>query len=238
MAAVEAARVARAYNEIRAPFSGRTGTIGVRPGSLVQPGATAAPLVTISQIDPVTVSFTLPEKELPALQQAMSAGGLAVTASPSAGNEKFQGKVVFVDNAVDTTTGTILVKAEFSNPKAALWPGMYVSVEMSSRTIPNATVIPAQAVQTGPESRFVYVVGDDRKVAQRTVQLAYVEEGVAVVDGLAAGSRVVVEGAQNLRPGSSVVEADRSSPTDGDRKGEGKGKGEVKGKGEGKKGKS
>jgi RND family efflux transporter MFP subunit len=225
-AAVESSRVARAYNEIRAPFAGRTGTIGVRAGSLVQPGANATALVTVTQIDPIAVAFTLPEKELPGLQQALAAGSGAVPVAvyPN-GGEKYFGKVTFIDNAVDTTTGTIRVKAEFSNPKAILWPGMYVNVEMSARMLANAVVIPAQAVQTGPESRFVYVVGDDRKVTSRTVQLAYVEEGVAVVNGLAAGSRIVVEGAQNLRPGSSVVEADRSSP-DGDKKGGAEKKGE------------
>jgi multidrug efflux pump subunit AcrA (membrane-fusion protein) len=107
---------------------------------------------------------------------------------------------------------------------------MYVSVDMSARTLANATVVPAQAVQTGPDNRFIYVVGDDGKVALRPVQLGYLEEGVAVVDGIPAGARIVVEGAQNLRPGSSVVEADRSSP-DGD----GKGGGEKKGEGRKKK---
>jgi RND family efflux transporter MFP subunit len=145
-----------------------------------------------------------------------------VAVAPQGATEKFQGKVTFVDNAVDTTTGTIRVKAQFPNPKAALWPGMYVTVEMSARTLANATVVPAQAVQTGPEQRFVYVVGEDRKVTSRPVQLAYIEEGIAVVDGLPAGSRIVVEGAQNLRPGSSVVEADRSAPAEGEKKGEGR----------------
>jgi RND family efflux transporter MFP subunit len=214
-AAVEGARVARAYNEIRAPFAGRTGTISVRAGSLAQPGATATPLVTVTQIDPIAVSFTLPEKELAGLQLALAGGSVPVAVTPqSGGPERYQGRVTFVDNAVDTTTGTIRVKAEFANPKSTLWPGMYVNVEMSARTLANATVIPAQAMQTGPDNRFVYVVGEDRKVALRPVQLTYLEEGFAVVDGLPAGSRIVVEGAQNLRPGSSVVEADRSSPAD------------------------
>ncbi len=208
-AALEATRVQRGYTEIRAPFSGRTGAIGVRSGSLVQPNS--AVLVTISQIDPITVSFTLPEKELPGLQQALRLGSVAVAASPQDGGEKFTGKLTFVDNAVDTATGTIRVKAEFANREARLWPGMYVNVELAPRTLANATVIPAQAVQTGPESRFVYTVGDDRKVTSRKVTLAYLEEGFAVVDGLAPGTRIVVEGAQNLRPGSTVAEADRGA---------------------------
>ena len=221
-AAVEGTRVARAYTEIRAPFAGRTGVIGVRPGSLVQPGATATPLVTVTQIDPIAVSFTLPEKELPGLQKALASGAVPVTVS--ADRDAFTGKITFVDNAVDTTTGTIRVKAEFANPRARLWPGMYVTAVLSPRVISGATVVPAQAVQTGPDNRFVYVVGEDRKVVQRPVTLAYVEEGLAVVEGLAPDTRVVVEGAQNLRPGSTVAEADRSNPAEGD-KGEKKGEG-------------
>jgi RND family efflux transporter MFP subunit len=120
--------------------------------------------------------------------------------------------VVFIDNTVETATGTIRVKAEFANPQARLWPGMYVSLEMAPRTIANATVVPAQAVQTGPSNRFVFTVGEDGKVTSRPVTLDYLEEGVAAVAGLQPGARVVVEGAQNLRAGSVVAEADRSNP--------------------------
>jgi RND family efflux transporter MFP subunit len=215
-AAVEAARVAVGYTEIRAPFGGRTGTINVRPGSLVQPGGnastTASPaLVTVTQVDPITVAFTLPERELPGLQQALAAGPVSAIAAPPAGGS-FTGKVVFVDNAVDTATGTIRVKAEFANPQSRLWPGMFVNVQVSPRTMEKATVVPTQSVQTGPEGRFVYVVGADGKVQQRNVKLSYVEEGLSVVDGVEPGARVVVEGAQNLWPGSAVAEADRSGP--------------------------
>jgi RND family efflux transporter MFP subunit len=219
-AAAEALRVARAYTEIRAPFAGRTGTIGVRAGSLVQPGGNV--LVTVTQIDPIAVAFTLPEKELPGLQTAMRAGDVPVVVKPQEAAEPYRGKVTFVDNAVDTTTGTIKVKAEFANPGARLWPGAYVNVELAPRTIAAATVVPAQAVQTGPDSRFVYVVGEDKKVTSRPVTLAYVEEGFAVVDGLAPGTRIVVEGAQNLRPGSTVAEAQREGEKGEAKKGEGK----------------
>ena len=227
-AAVEAARVARAYTEIRAPFAGRTGVIPVRAGSLVQPAqntaASAPPLVTITQIDPISVTFTLPEQELATVQAGMRSGNVPVTATSSSGTDTFKGKLTFVDNAVDTATGTIRVKAEFANPNGHLWPGMYVNVELAPRTITNATVIPAQAVQTGPENRFVYVVGEDRKVASKPVKLAYLEEGVAVVTGLAPGERIVTEGGQNLRPGSTVVEADRSQPAEAPKAAKGKGK--------------
>jgi RND family efflux transporter MFP subunit len=222
-AAVEGSRAAIAYTQIRAPFSGRTGTIGVRAGSLVQPGATAPPLVTITQIDPIAVSFTLPEKELPLLQQALRAGALPVTATSQGGENAFKGRVSFVDNAVETATGTIRVKAEFANPQAQLWPGMYVNVEIAPRTMAGATVVPPQAVQTGPDRRFIYVVKEDRKVEAVPVKLAYIEEAFAIVEGLPPGSRIVVEGAQNLRPGSTVAEADRS-PALGEKAGRGEGK--------------
>lgn len=232
-AAAEGVKVARAYTEIRAPFNGRTGVIGVRAGSLVQPGGGTSPgsvLVTVTQIDPISISFTLPERELQGLQAALRGREIEVIAKPE--GEPLRGKVSFVDNAVDTATGTIKVKAEFANPGPRLWPGQYVNIEISPRTLQQATVVPAQAVQTGPDQRFVYVVGEDRKVSQKLVTLAHVEEGLAVLNGLAPGSRVVVEGAQNLRPGSTVAEAQREGEKAG--KGERSEKGE---KGEGKKGK-
>jgi RND family efflux transporter MFP subunit len=223
-AAVEGARAAIEYTRIAAPFAGRTGIINVRAGSLVQPGATAAPLVTISQVDPISVAFTLPEKELPMLQQALRAGSLPVTATSQSGAETFKGSVTFVDNAIDTASGTIRVKAEFANPSAQLWPGMYVNVELAPRTLARASVVPAQAVQTGPERRFVYVVQEDRKVAFQAVTVPYIEETFAVVEGVPAGARVVVEGAQNLRPGSVVAEADRSGSPDATKTGKDEGK--------------
>ena len=232
-AAAEGVKVSRAYAEIRAPFSGRTGVIGVRAGSLVQPGgSTASPaLVTVTQIDPIAIAFTLPEKELQGLQSALKGREVQVAAKLSEG-EPLKGKVSFVDNAVDTATGTIKVKAEFANPAARLWPGQYVNVELSPRTIEGATVVPAQAVQTGPDNRFVYAVSEDRKATQKLVTLAYVEEGMAVIGGIAPGTRVVVEGAQNIRPGSTVAEAQREGEKSD--RGDKGGKGE---KGEGKKGK-
>ena len=216
-AALEATRVQRGYDEIRAPFAGRTGTIGVREGSLVQPGSGTAPgavLVTVTQIDPISVAFTVPERELPALQAALRGGSVVVTVAPQDGGAKLSGKITFVDNAVDTATGTIKVKAEFANPNGRLWPGQYLTVALAPRTIAHATVVPAQAVQTGPDNRFVFVVGEDNKVAVKPVKLAYVDEGIAVVDGVAPGARVVVEGAQNLRPGSSVSEVKAEAPAE------------------------
>jgi RND family efflux transporter MFP subunit len=217
-AALEAVRVLRAYTEIRATFAGRTGTIGVRPGSVVQPNS--APLVTVIQIDPIAIAFTLPEKELAGLQRALATGPVSVDVKLEGVADPIPGRISFVDNTVDTATGTIRVKAEFANPSARLWPGMFVNVALAPRMIEGASLVPAQAVQTGPDNQFVYVVGDDRKVVARPVTLAYVEEGFAVVNGVAPGARIVVEGAQNLRPGSMVSEAKHETP-EGE-KGEGK----------------
>jgi RND family efflux transporter MFP subunit len=226
-AALESSRVTRQYDEIRAPFAGRTGMIGVRAGSLVQPGGGATPgavLVTVTQIDPITVQFTLPEKELPGLQAALRAGDVPVKAVATDGGAAYAGKLTFVDNAVDTATGTIKVKAEFANPAARLWPGAYVNVELAPRTLQAATVLPTQAVQTGPSNKFVYTVGEDKKVASTPVTLSYVEEGFAVVQGVAPGTRVVVEGSQNVRAGSTVAEAQREADKTESAKGDGKGK--------------
>lgn len=221
-AAADAARVALGYGEIRAPFAGRTGIISVRAGSLVQPGG--APLVTVTQVHPIQASFTLPEKELSGLRGAMSAGPAEVRAVLEGGAGTLAGKLVFIDNTVDSGTGTIRVKAEFDNEGARLWPGMYVNMEVAPRTIRKAAVVPVQAVQTGPDSRFVFVVGADRKVTQTTVKLLLVDGPIAVLEGVAPGARVVTEGAQNLRSGSLVAEAEREGgpkKPDG-KKGEGK----------------
>lgn len=207
LAAVEAARVALGNTRIHASFAGRTGAIGVRPGSLVQPNGTV--LVTVTQLDPIQVAFTLPEREFPAMQRALAAGPVEAQASSDGGQEYFRGRVNFLDNAVDSATGTIRVKAEFDNRASRLWPGMFVSVIVSPRVLSGASVVPVQAVQTGPENRFVFVVGEDRKVAMRNVALEYVDEGVAVVSGVDAGAKIVVEGAQNLRAGSLVSLGDK-----------------------------
>jgi RND family efflux transporter MFP subunit len=223
-AAAEAAKVSVGYSEIRASFAGRTGTIPVRAGSLVQP--TSPPLVTVTQVNPIQVSFTLPERELAGLRAAMGSSPVEVTAVLE-GAGKLKGRLVFLDNSVDSTTGTIRVKAEFDNEKALLWPGMYVNVEVAPRMLTQATVVPVQAVQTGPDNRFIYVVGADGKVVQRSVKVSLIDGPIAVVEGVQPGDRVVTEGAQNLRPGSAVAEA---QPADAPAKGEGGKKGK---KGEG-----
>ena len=214
-ASVEASRVARSFGEITAPIAGRTGAIVVYPGSLVQPNGVA--LVNITQIDPINVSFTLPERELADLQQAFAQGEVAVNVNldlpGQPGQTDLKGHLVFIDNAVDTASGTIRLKAEFPNPDNRLWPGMFATVTLAPRTLTGALTVPVQAVQTGPENKFVYVVGADRKVESQPVTVRLIQDGIAVIEGIAPGARVVVEGAQNLRSGDTVSE-DRGQMTE------------------------
>ena len=202
-AALDASSVAKGYGEITAPISGRTGAIAVYPGSLVQPAGLA--LLSIAQIDPIHISFTLPERELAALQQAMQLGPVEVNAELP-GAAALQGRLVFMDNTVDMASGAIRLKAEFANPDQRLWPGMFVSVTLAPRVLHDALTVPVQAVQTGPDRQFLYVIGADNKVSVQPVAVRLIQDGYAVIKGVVAGTRIVLEGAQNLRPGSLVAE--------------------------------
>jgi RND family efflux transporter MFP subunit len=209
-ATVQANRIARGFTEIRAPIAGRTGAITVHQGSLVQPNDA---LVNITQIDPINVSFTVPEREFVPLQEALKRGDVPVEVALDAGQKQTRkGKLIFIDNVVDTASGTILLKAEFPNADSHLWPGMFVTVTLVPRTIENALSVPVQAVQNGPERKFLYVVGDNSKVHSLPVNVLLIQEGLAVIsgEGIMQGMRVVVEGAQNLRPGSVITEAQPS----------------------------
>jgi RND family efflux transporter MFP subunit len=209
-ATVQANRIARGFTEIKAPIAGRTGAITVHQGSLVQPNDA---LVNITQIDPINVSFTVPEREFVPLQEALKRGDVPVEVALDAGQKQTRkGKLIFIDNVVDTASGTILLKAEFPNADSHLWPGMFVTVTLVPRTIENALSVPVQAVQNGPERKFLYVVGDNSKVHSLPVNVLLIQEGLAVIsgEGIMQGMRVVVEGAQNLRPGSVITEAQPS----------------------------
>lgn len=202
-AAISASQVAVDYNQIRAGIDGRTGAINVHPGSLVTPGGAA--LVTITQLDPIDISFTLPEGELAELQAARAGGPVAVTATLGTTGMTATGQLSFIDNAVDSQTGTIRLKAAYDNRDAKLWPGMYLNIAVIGRILKQANVVPPQAVQTGPDGKFVYVIGADGKVTAKPVKVGYVEAKLAVIDGVPAGVRVVQEGAENLRPGNKVT---------------------------------
>ncbi|WP_316152000.1 efflux RND transporter periplasmic adaptor subunit [Cupriavidus sp. BIC8F] len=206
-AAIDASRVAVSYGAIRATISGRTGVINAFPGSLVLPNSTQ-PMVIIAQVQPIAVTFSLPERQLGALREALHAGPVPVTALPNDGSKTpVTGRITFVDNTVDPQYGTIRVKAQFDNEEQRLWPGTYANVNAVVQTLKGALSVPPQAVVTGPEGRFVYVVQPDSKVARVPVQVVTTTAAAAVIEGVQPGARVVVEGTQNLRPGALVREA-------------------------------
>ncbi|SDD12976.1 RND family efflux transporter, MFP subunit [Cupriavidus sp. YR651] len=206
-AAIEASRVATSYGAIRATIGGRTGVINVFPGSLVTP-TSAVPMVIVAQIAPITVTFTLPERQLAALREALRVGPVQVTALPNDGSKApVTGKITFVDNTVDPQYGSIRIKATFDNAEHRLWPGTYANVNATVQVLKGALSVPPQAVVTGPEGRFVYTVQADNKVARVPVQVVATTAAAAIIEGVQPGTRVVTEGAQNLRPGSQVREA-------------------------------
>jgi RND family efflux transporter MFP subunit len=203
-AAIEAARVTLGFTRITAPLAGRAGAIDFKAGSTVQANTTT--LVTLTQLDPIAVSFNLPQRYLGDALRLLREGGGAVTATLPDHGAALTGKLQFVDNAVDAASGTVKVKAQFGNAGQGLWPGAFVDVRLTVQMISNAIVVPQAAVILGERGRTVYVVQDGNKVAARPVEVRYAAGTDAVVSGLQPGERVVVEGRQNLRPGAVVVE--------------------------------
>ena len=204
-AAVENAKVQLQYATIRAPISGRTGALIVNAGNLVRAND-QTPLVTINQVTPIYVSFALPEPLLPDLRRYMARGTLRVEARPATVSEPVAvGHITFVDNAVDQTTGTIKVKGTFANQDRWLWPGQFVNVVVRLTTESEAIVVPAVAVQNGPEGSYVFIVKPDQTVEMRPVTVARLAGAETVIrDGVTAGETVVTDGHLRLVPGSKV----------------------------------
>ena len=216
-AAVETATVQLSYTTIRSPIDGRTGSIAVKQGNVV--AANTTDLMTITEVQPIYVTFSVPESQLADVKRYMGQGQLPVQAAPQADvTQKESGVLTFVDNTVDATTGTIKLKGTFQNASNRLWPGEFVRVTLGLTTRPNATVVPNQAVQTGQEGAFVYVVKADRTVEMRNVTTgARVDQELVVDRGLAPGETVVTEGQLRLTPGSRVqVQENREAPALGD----------------------
>lgn len=204
-AAVESARLQLDYTEVRSPIDGRTGNLMVQPGNLVKANDVPV-LVTIAQTRPIYVAFGVPERSLAEIRQHMAAGPLEVEVAPQgAGTASARGPVTFVDNAVDPTTGTIQLKATVPNSNGALWPGQFASVVLTLATDPHAIVVPTQAVQTGQNGQYVFVVKPDDTVEVRPVVLRATQGLDAVLDrGVQAGERVVTDGQLRLVPGAQV----------------------------------
>ena len=200
-AAARASSVTTSYTAIRAPMSGRVGGINVYPGSLVQP---ATSLTTITQLDPITVAFTLPESSLPSLLAAQKRGKVEVEALPGADLAPVKGLLSFVDNTVDPQAGTIKVKAEFDNRETTLWPGQYVNTKVIVQTLKDAVVIPQNAIITNAQGTFVYVLEKDHSARLVPVRRVYGAGVDAAVSGLAGSEQVITDGKQNVRPGVKV----------------------------------
>jgi multidrug efflux system membrane fusion protein len=192
---------------IRAPISGRTGSLLVRQGNLVKANS-VPPLVVINQIQPILVRFSVPQSQFPDIQRYYRSGNaLQVRATPSEGTGiMLQGTLAFVDNNVDSTTGTVLLKARFSNPEGTMWPGQYMRVALQLYVDANALTLPAPAVLTGQQGTYVYLIDTAMTARQRPVQVSRTVDSVAVIaSGLTDGERVIVDGQSRLVPGSKVA---------------------------------
>ena len=211
-AVLGSARLQLSYTSIRAPMDGRTGSLLAYRGNLIRANDTT-PLVIINQINPIYVSFSVPEKQLPEIKSHLANGKLKVGATVAgAETRQEQGTVTFVDNAVDNTTGTIKLKATFANQDRRLWPGQFVNVVLTLALQPNAVIVPMQAVQAGQQGQFVFVVKLDQTVEMRPVVVARTIDNESVVErGLAPGEVVVTDGQLRLVPGARIKMKDLAS---------------------------
>jgi multidrug efflux system membrane fusion protein len=205
-AAVDNARLQLEYCTIRSPIDGFVGKVMLQMGNMVKANDTN-PLVIINQVRPIYVNFAVPEQHLSAIRGYMGKQTLSVEAQPpNSDKPAAEGTLSFVDNAVDNTTGTIKLKAVFPNKDNALWPGLFVNVNLKLYDQKNALVVPSQAVQTGPDGQYAYVVKPDMSTEVRKVAVERVDGDNAIVaSGLRSGETVVVKGQLRLAPGSKVV---------------------------------
>jgi RND family efflux transporter MFP subunit len=221
-AAARAAEVQLSFNYLRSPIDGRAGIINVFPGSLVQASnvvvssisstatSTTGAMVTITQLDPINIAFIIPERDIPLLNAARK-GDRQLPVTITVGDvdkTQYAGLVYVVDNQVDPVIGAVRLKARLDNKNGALIPGQFARVKLEASTLRDVMLLPSQAVVINPKGRFVYLIEkDDDKVVMKPVKVLYEYQGNAVIEGIDAGSRVVVEGGQNLRPGTKVREA-------------------------------
>ena len=202
-AAIDNAQTQFSYTQITAPFDGRCGIRQVDQGNFVTSGST---LVVVTQLKPISVVFTLPQQELLAVNQAFAKGPLKVTALDSAQtNPLDEGSLAVVDNQIDTTTGTIKLKASFPNQDLKLWPGEFVNSRLLVETRRDGLVAPASVVQRGPNGTYAYVINPDKTAEMRPVKVGQIDGGQALIDsGLQEGEQVVVDGQYKLHPGAPV----------------------------------
>ena len=218
-AVARAAFATLSYDTIRSPITGRAGIISVFPGALVQPGNTVSTtttattttaqgaMVTITQLDPINVQFTVPEGALPALFAAQQAGQTPTISFQMGNGVKREGKVYVVDNQVDAAIGAVKVKAEVNNTDHSLIPGQFIRLQLKAGLIKDALVVPSQAVISNSRGDQIFVVDAENTVSLKPIKIQTQGQGFAVISGINAGDKVVVEGKQNLRPNSKIREA-------------------------------
>src|SRR5271155_3625743 len=204
-AQIDNAELNLGYADIQSPIDGRLGARLVDKGNLVHANDNTA-LVTITELKPIFVSFTLPQDTLDELRQEQQKSPLGVRAYTGDGSQLLsQGKLTLIDNSIDQTTGTIHLKARFDNLDERLWPGEFVSLRVILRVRPNVATVPSQTIEAGPNGSYAYVIKPDDTVARRAVEVASVQDGIAVVTkGLTPGERVVVDGQFRLTEGAHV----------------------------------
>jgi multidrug efflux system membrane fusion protein len=225
-AVAEQSRIQLSYARIVAPISGRTGALSVKAGNLVQVVAGASPLVTINTMDPILVSFSVPERQLDEIRKYQGDRQMRIEILPDRNAPAVaEGKLVFVDNTVTPQTGTVLLKTRVPNATEAIWPGQFVNVRIVLTIEPEAVVVPEAAVQPGQDGSFVYVVDESNKVKVQPVKVSR-QLGAEVVlgSGVNAGDRVITEIPQALTPGATVVVAGEGKGGTGGERGKGKGK--------------
>ncbi len=214
-AQIEYAAVQLGYTAITSPIAGRTGVRMIDAGNIVQTTDTAG-LVVVTQIEPISVLFTLPEDDFGMVNRQMAAGQLTVAASSRADKKVLgQGTVLLINNQIDQTTGTIQLKATFPNKDHALWPGQFIDAQLLVETRHDAVTVPSGAVQRGPQGVFAYIVKADNTVEMRPIKVAAANAGgptALIESGISAGEQLVVDGQLKLRPGVKVKAAPPASP--------------------------
>lgn len=234
-AAAEQARIQLEYSRIRAPISGRTGALAIKSGNLVQASGAGEPLITINSMNPILVSFSIPERQLEEIRRYMNDKDMRIEVMPDRGGPAVaEGKLVFIDNTVTAQTGTVILKTRVPNIDEVIWPGQFVNVRIVLTIEPEAVVVPEVAVQPGQEGSFVYLIGADDKVQVQPVKVSrQIGSEVVISAGVKAGDRLITEIPQALQPGATVRVDDGRSAAKGE-KGKGKGKRKSEAAAEGK----
>ena len=212
-AAVSSAQVSLSYTQIRSPIDGRTGDLKAKAGNVIK--ASDDVLLNITQIHPIYAVFSVPERNLPAIQRRMRDATLPVAAMISGEQEKPRGDLTFVDNAVDTTTGTIMLKATFPNQDNLLWPGQFIQLSLGLSNLLQVTVVPSQAIQSGQAGDYVFIAKPDETVEMRPITTSVTQSGMTVITtGVQPDELVVTDGQLRLTPGAKISVKPAASVTE------------------------